>query len=105
MKAIKLPKIPPEYLVVGGVAAALLLWINLRGAKGVGQDIGGATVDLIGGVLTGVDQALPEPIRPSSTNNVVYGSINTVGGAVSGQGSAWTLGGWLYDITHPDPTK
>lgn len=45
--------IPAPYLVAGGVVAAALLWIMLRGAKGVGMDIGSGAVDLVDGVVTG----------------------------------------------------
>lgn len=87
-----------DALLIG--AAALVGYLVLRNSKAIGSTIGGGAVDLVGGVLSGIDGALPEPIRPSSDKNVVYGSVNAVGGVVTGQGSAFTFGGWLYDITH-----
>ncbi len=95
-----LESIPGPVLVVGGAAALVLLYLKANGAGNVGQQIGGGAVDLVGGVVRGVVEALPEEIRPTSDQNLIYRGVNAVGGAVSGEGSAWTLGGWIYDITH-----
>ena len=53
---------------------------------------------------------LPEAYNPASSNNVVYGGVNSVGGALvsdAGPGrnadGSWNLGAFLYDISHPDP--
>lgn len=47
--------------------------------------------------------------NPASPNNVVYGGVNAIGGALvtdpEGPGKnadgSWTLGGWAYDVLHP----
>lgn len=98
MSALK--SIQAPVLIAGGAAALVLLYLKLNGAGSVGQQIGGGAVDLVGGVVRGVVEALPEEIRPTSDRNLIYRGVNAVGGTVSGEGSAWTLGGWIYDITH-----
>lgn len=50
---MKLPAIPMPYLIAGGAVLAVLLWTGSKGAKGTGQAIGGAVVDLTNGVITG----------------------------------------------------
>lgn len=44
-------KIPPVYLIAGGAVAAALLWAASRGAKGTGQAIASAAVDMADGVI------------------------------------------------------
>lgn len=52
--------------------------------------------------------ALGNAVNPANPNNVAYSTVNTWGGAVvtdpAGPGKnadgSWTLGGWLYDVTH-----
>ncbi len=74
------------HLQAAGVAAALL------GVWYVSRQIGA-------GISNGA-------LNPASTNNVVYQGVNAVGGALAGDNGrnadgSWTLGGWLYDVTHP----
>lgn len=45
-----------------------------------------------------------EAINPASTNNIVYRSVNGVGAAVTGNQS-FSLGSWLYDITHKEESE
>lgn len=47
-------KVPTVYLIAGGAVAAALLWAASRGAKGTGQAIGGAVVDMATGILSGI---------------------------------------------------
>lgn len=48
--------------------------------------------------------AVAEKVNPYSTNNFVYDDIiGGAGRALSGD-SAWSLGGWIYDLTHPAVT-
>lgn len=44
--------------------------------------------------------AVLEAVNPVSEDNVINQGIQAIGTAVSGE-QGWTLGGWLYDITHP----
>lgn len=72
---------------------------------------------ILGGVALGVVvlaylakdavAAAANKVNPASDQNVIYDDvIGGVGRSVSGD-SNWSLGGWLYDVTHPnqpDPT-
>lgn len=43
-------------------------------------------------------------LNPASDQNLIYKGVNAVGAAATGDTSGgWSLGGWIYDITHPDP--
>lgn len=70
-------------VLIGGVALA---WLTLRGAKGMGLDIGRGAVDLTIGAVGGaagavVTNALDPEVNP-------FYDIGT------------SLGGWVFDITH-----
>jgi hypothetical protein len=41
-------------------------------------------------------------VNPLNHDNVFAGGVNNVGAAVSGD-PGWTLGGWVYDVTHANP--
>ena len=48
-------------------------------------------------------------LDPTNADNVAYHTVNALGGELvtdpNGAGKnadgSWTLGGWLYDVTHP----
>ena len=42
-------------------------------------------------------------VTPWNNDNVIYGGVNSVGGAITGD-SSFSLGSWIYDVTHPEPT-
>ncbi|MCL4315635.1 MAG: hypothetical protein M1527_02015 [Gammaproteobacteria bacterium] len=45
-----------------------------------------------------------DKINPYSSNNFLYdGVIGGAGRALSGD-SSWSLGSWIYDLTHPERT-
>lgn len=46
-------------------------------------------------------KAAAQSVDPTSTENLVYKGVNHVGAAVSGDQS-FSLGSWLYDVTHPN---
>lgn len=46
-------KTPPVYLIAGGAVALAALYVFTRGVKETGQDIGGAAVDFVDGVIGG----------------------------------------------------
>lgn len=85
---------------VGG--AAFVAWRTYKAGAGV-----------VSGIASGVTDAAQTVgtwINPVSDQNLAYRGVNAVGGALvgaSGNGvnadGSWTLGGWLYDITHADP--
>lgn len=39
-------------------------------------------------------------VNPASDKNIIYSGVNSVGSSVTGD-SSFSLGSWLYDITHP----
>lgn len=77
-----------KYLILGAIGAgAVLAYLAYRGTAAV--------------VSTAVETAkdAAEAVNPLNHDNVIYGGVNSVGGAVTGDKN-WTLGGWIYDITH-----
>lgn len=105
---VDFPGIPASVqkpLMIGaavGLGLFALYAVN-RGVKGVTSDIAGGIVsgafDATAGLLQGSYNALPETLQPHSENNIIYSTISKAGASVSGDKN-WTLGGWLYDITH-----
>jgi hypothetical protein len=73
----------PAGLVVGGVLAVGLLWW------------------LFGNKLKGAAAAVGTAINPTSDQNLAYKGVTAVGAAISGRDS-WSLGSWIYDLTHDD---
>lgn len=100
--------------VAGGVL--LLGWMANRAAGAVSGAWGSAATGL--GNLAGaawdsttrglsaagdfVGTQAATSFNPASDQNLIYRGVNGVGSAVSGD-SNFTLGGWLYDVTHPTP--
>lgn len=77
-------KISNEVAVIGGLALGVVV-LGVLAAKTA---------------AAGIKAAAPK-IDPTSDQNLVYDNvIGGVGRAVSGDQS-WSLGGWLYDVTHP----
>lgn len=78
-------------IVIGGsiiaVAALIVLWRVRKDAIA----IGGAAVE-------GAKQ-LGTAINPVNPDNAFAGAVNSVGSAIS-TNQSWTLGSWLYDVTH-----
>lgn len=50
---MKLPAINPIYAMAGAAIVAALVYVKAKGATGAGQQLGGAAVDLVNGVVTG----------------------------------------------------
>ena len=48
--------------------------------------------------------ALGNAVNPLNNENVFYEGVNAVGESVSGQ-EGWSLGSWIYDITHPNEAE
>jgi len=71
-------------VVLGGVALA---WLALRGAKGMGQDIGGGVVNGAVGLVSGAAGAVKSNALDPNTNPLYDAGTS--------------LGGWLFDVTHP----
>lgn len=65
---MKLPTIPMPYLIAGGAVAVALLWAASKGAKGTGQAIGGAAVDLANGIVSGTVVGIGSTVGIPETN-------------------------------------
>lgn len=74
------------------------IWLGLGLVLGVGLllYIAGRQA---AGVVTSAAEAVGEAISPTSANNLIYQGTNAVGRTISSD-SSFSLGGWLYDVTH-----
>lgn len=61
-------KINGTYIFAGGVALVTLLWLTSKSAKGTGETVGGAIVDLADGVVSGVVVGAGEAVGIPATN-------------------------------------
>lgn len=75
-------------MIAGGIVlgVGVLAWLTLRGAKGMGQDIGGGAVNLVVGVASGAGKAVVTNALDPAVNP--FYDVGT------------SLGGWVYDMTH-----
>lgn len=89
-------------LAVAAVAALYYAWSKVTGAAGDALDTLGNAASAAGGaVLTG--------INPANSGNVVNKAVTSIGAAMvtspDGAGKnadgSWSVGGWLYDVSHP----
>lgn len=90
-------------LVAGGIVLAVYL-VRRSGALVAGA--AGAVV----GELGEVADSIIVGVNPANPSNWINQAVTSAGAAVvspTGPGrnadGSWTVGGWLYDITHPDP--
>lgn len=99
---MKLPPLPVLYGVGGLIAVSVLGWVVSRtldklaqpgAASELGATVGGGAVDLVTGIVGGVNDGLGIP----RTSDVV-GWMNSDSNPLQPAG-AW-LGGTLYDLTH-----
>lgn len=87
-------------LALGAAVIGVLYYAAKRATDGAAA-VGGWVADAASSVGTA--------LNPTSDQNIAYTGINAVGGAIvsdpQGPGKnadgSWTLGGFLYDITHP----
>jgi hypothetical protein len=94
---MKIAPVSADLLIKIGLfaGAGLLLWYGLHKASAA---LGSVSLP-----------SLPDAINPASQNNAAYTTVNALGSAVvsdpAGPGKnadgSWTLGGYLYDVTHP----
>lgn len=67
---------------------------------------GGAVLYLVGRKLLPAAGeaavAVGQAVNPVNPNNVFASGVNAVGGALTDQGEAFSLGSWFYDLTHDD---
>lgn len=91
------PVKPVNVAIIATVAAVAGVYLATRAAR--------AAADAAG--------VVGNAINPVNPNNVFYSGVNAVGGAIvqdpAGPGKnadgSWTLGGWLFDVTHPNAWK
>jgi len=86
---MKIPSIVANNpVLVGGViiVAVAAVWLSLRGAKGMGKDIGGGAVDLVFGTVSGAGGKVVDNLSAQDTNPL-YGFGSWVGTSI-------------FDLTH-----
>ena len=71
---------------------------DYSGAVGLGVMVAMPGVYGIG-KITGISDMDYSFLNPASDKNIVYGGVNSIGAKVSGD-KDWSLGGWLYEVTH-----
>jgi hypothetical protein len=83
-------------VLIVGIAAA---WLALRGAKGMGTDLGSGAVNFSLGVVGGVNDTLGIP----RTSDVIAWADKTANDPTLNplHGVGTSLGGWIFDMTHP----
>lgn len=91
---------------VAPVSADLLIKLAMTAAV-VGvvyygyKKLSGAAGEALGNAASTITETVTTTLNPASDKNIIYKGVNAVGGAVSGSDS-WSLGSWIYDITHPE---
>lgn len=73
-------------------------------ATGVIALAGVGVVGLVLWRLWASREAIGAAVNPASDKNIVYQGVNGIGASVSGD-KDWSLGTWLYDITHPNEAE
>lgn len=82
---------PVHVAIVATVTAVAAVYIITRAARAA-VDVGGAALGTVGNA-----------INPLNNDNVFYSSVNAVGASIAGvPRDSWSLGSWIYDITHPN---
>lgn len=71
-----------EYLLVGGAIAVAY------------------TVYKTGQAVDAVGEVVAKDLNPANKNNIINKGVSSLGATISGNDN-WTLGGWVYDVTHP----
>jgi len=88
-------------LAVGTVLiAGYVVWRVSRAASSAATAIGD-TLTNAGYQLWDTAGNVATAVNPTNPNNVIYGGVNAVGGAVTGT-KDWSLGSALYDWFHPE---
>lgn len=65
---MKTLKLTTPYMIAGAAVGVALLWAMSKGAKGTGQAIGGAAVDLVDGAVSGAVITAGEAVGIPATN-------------------------------------
>lgn len=81
---------PATVAILATVAAVAGVYLITRGAR--------AATSAAGDIITATGRA----IDPTSPENLAYRGVNAVGGTLTGQGSNFSLGSWLFEVLNPD---
>lgn len=89
---------PATVAILAGVGALAAIYL-IKSAASAAKDGAAEVVGAVG-----------QAINPTSDKNVVYSGINAVGNVLAtdptspgrNADGSWTLGGWIYDMTHKD---
>ena len=65
---MRLPAIPPTYLLAAGAVLAAVAWVSLKGPRAAAASVGSAAVDLADGVVSGTVVAIGERVGVPATN-------------------------------------
>lgn len=87
-------------------AAVGLVYFGYRKLSGVA----GAAGDALAAAGETAINVVSTTLNPASTENAIYKGTNAIGGSLvtdpAGPGKnadgSWSLGGWFYDVTHPE---
>lgn len=96
IKALGNPTIQKVALYGGG---ALMIYVLLRGFRGIGKDIGGGAVDLVGGALEGAYNALPESVQSTVENRPTTAVDGIKQGYEFYSNLPFTLGWWQKQVS------
>lgn len=101
-----LAKLPPSWLLIGGAAVVVIGWAAVKARPGqsitssLAQNVVGGAANLVGDTISGAIEGITPKINPASDQNFIYHDIIGAVGRSSSGDPDWTLGGWIYDITH-----
>lgn len=77
--------------IIATVTAVAAVYLLTRAARAAGS----AAVEAAG--------TIGHAVNPLNNENIFYTGVNAVGASIAGVPSdSWSLGSWLYDITHPN---
>lgn len=71
--------VKPAWLIAGGIAAAALAFVALRNAGAIGRNLGGAAVDMVDGVVSGVVVGIGERVGVPATDATACAAAQAAG--------------------------
>lgn len=104
---MKVSPVSADMLIKLGLGAAVLgaAWYSWKKVSGAAGD----AIDAVTETASAAAGAIITGINPGNADNIVNKAATAAGGALvsdpEGPGKnadgSWTVGGWLYDVTHP----
>lgn len=101
-----LGKLPPSWLLIGGAAVVLVGWAAVKAKPGqslagsMAQNVVGGAAEMVGDAISGAIEGLEPKVNPASDQNFIYHDIIGAIGRSASNDQDWSLGGWIYDVTH-----